>query len=200
MSIIVDDRENLEPGAGITAAPAADGLVGLDTPDPFAGYEDYFGFDEIETWYFPDGKQWMKFKKLNEGDRAKYLRATRPDVTINQRSGDAKIPMDTANDRRELILASVVDWSIARRSPKNPSQFEMVPFSGQAQGSAVGQWLQKANPALVSKLEKAIRMANPWLMNEMSVEQIDKEIADLQELRKAAEEREVRDAAFQVAA
>jgi hypothetical protein len=193
MATHVDDRENLEPGAGLLTAPAPEGQPIM--VDPYAGYEDYFGFDETEVWTFPDGKQWIKFKKLNEGMRARYLRATRPDVTINQKSGDARIPFDQANDRRELILASVIDWNIVRRNPRSGS-FEQVPFGGGSQGGNLAQWLQSANPAIISQLEKAIRLANPWLMNEMSSEQIKKEIADLEELLKAAEEREAKEVAF----
>lgn len=195
MSTHVDDRENLEPGAGITSAPNPDGLLGIDVLDPFAGYSDYYGFDETEIWYFPDGKQWLKFKKLNEGDRAKYLRATRPDVTINQKSGDARIPFDQANDRHELILSAVIDWHVVTRSAKT-GKFELIPFSS-GKGGNVGQWIQKADPSIIASIDKAIRKSNPWLLNEMSVEQIDKEIADLTELRKAASDREERESTFQ---
>jgi hypothetical protein len=193
MATFVDDRENLEPGAGITGAPAPDQLIGAD---PFAGYNDYFGFDEEETWFFPDGRQWIKFKKMNEGARAKFSRLTRPDITINQKSGDAKIPFDQANERKQLILSSVVDWHIVTRNPKT-QMLELVPFSGgTSSGGNLSQWIDKANPALVAELEKAIRKANPWMLAEMSVKDIDREISDLQELRKAAVEREEREEAF----
>jgi hypothetical protein len=162
--------------------------------NPFNGMENYYSFDERERWYFPDGIQWIEFKKLTEGDRARYLKATRSDVHLNQKSGEARIPFDQSADRRELLLASITDWYIASFVTGRP---QLVPFqpttnsSGKpVLGGVVSQWIQSANPEILASLEKAIRKYNPWLLNEMSVEQIDKEIADLQELRVAAEKRE----------
>lgn len=189
MALEPDDRENLEPGMpnGLISPPL---FQEDDTPDdPFAGYEDYYGFDERDRWLFPDGKQWIEFKKLNEGERAKYLKATRSDVTINQRSGDAKIPFDQSNDRRQLLLQSITDWHIVMKDPRTGT-FRPIAFGNNGEGSPLGVWLAKANPAILQRIEKAVRMANPWLMSEMTAEQIRKEIEDLEELLKVAEERE----------
>ncbi len=156
--------------------------------DPFNGYENYYAFDEKDRWIFPDGKQWIEFRKLTEGDRAKYLKATRSDVHLNQRSGEARIPFDQSADRKELLLHSITDWHIVSFVTGRP---QLIPFQpGSSKGGVVAQWIDRADPAILAQLEKAIRKANPWLLNEMSVEQIDKEIADLQELREAAEKRE----------
>lgn len=185
-----DDREKLEPGAGITSAAAPPLSAGIAT-DQFAGYSDYFGFDEDAVWEFPDGRQWIKIKKLTEGMRGKFMRNTRPDLTINQRSGDAKIPIDQAKERLELIMASVVDWHIVRKHPKT-SALELVAFNR----AVLGQWIEAANPALVADLEKFIRKSNPWMLTEMSAEEIRKQIAELEELLAVAEEKEAREAQF----
>lgn len=189
MALETDDRENLEPGmpGGLFSTPAIQS--DSDPSDPFTGYEDYYGFDERDRWNFPDGKQWVEFKKLTEGDRAKYLKSTRADVTINQRSGDAKIPFDQSNDRRQLLMHSVTDWHIVAKNPKT-NKFQPIAFGNNGEGSPLGQWLTRANPEILARIEKAIRMANPWLMSEMTADQIRKEIADLEELLKVAEERE----------
>lgn len=156
--------------------------------DISTGYVDYFGFDEREKWVFPDGKQWIEFKKLDEGARAKFLKATRSDVHLNQRSGEARIPFDQSRERKQLLMHSITDWHMVRQGPKG---WQPVPFHNNGtEGCTLAQWIDKSNPALLSRIEKAIRMANPWLMAEMSVEQIDKEIADLQELRETAVQRE----------
>ncbi len=190
---------NQHPGGGDSYGP--------DTPmpqhaeaDPFNGYENYFSFDERERWYFPDGKQWIEFKKLTEGDRARYLKATRSDVHLNQKSGEARIPFDQSEDRRQLLLAAITDWHIVSFVTGRP---QLIPFqpTTNAQGKVnlggtVSQWLQNANPEVLGSLEKSIRKYNPWLLNEMSVEQIDKELADLQELRIAAEKREAEEGNF----
>jgi hypothetical protein len=168
--------------------------------DPFNGYENYYSFDEREQWLFPDKKQWIQFKKLTEGDRARYLKATRSDVHLNQKSGEARIPFDQSADRRELLLASITDWHIVSFATGRPVPIPFQPpvnTSGKTiLGGTVSQWIQNANPEILGSLEKAIRKYNPWLLNEMSVEQIDKEIADLTELRTAAEKREAEEANF----
>lgn len=160
-----------------------------DGNNDYAGYVDYFGFDERERWFLPDGKQWIEFKKLNEGDRARYLKATKSDVHLNQRSGEARIPFDQSKERKELLLASCTDWHMVRKG--RGGNWEPVAFvNNGTPGCQFAQWIDKANPTILAQLEKAIRKANPWLLNELTVEQIDKEIADLQELRVAAEKRE----------
>lgn len=170
------------PGANSVPEPINQG--------DYTEYVDYFGFDERERWMFPDGQQWIEFKKLNEGERAKFLKATRSDVHLNQRSGEARIPFDQSKERKQLLLHSCTDWFTVRKNPRN-SKWEPVAFANNGtEGCAFAQWIDKANPAVLSRLEKAIRMANPWLMAEMTVEQIDKEISDLQELREAAAKRE----------
>lgn len=173
-------------GGGDSYVSPTDSLA--TDPDPFNGFENYYSFDETETWFFPDNKQWIQFRKLTEGDRAKYLKATRSDVHLNQKSGEARIPFDQSADRKELLLHSIVDWYIVMFTSGRP---QLVAFNpGKSPGGVLAQWIDRANPAVLAQLEKAIRKANPWLLNEMSVEQIDKEIADLQELRVVAEKRE----------
>lgn len=159
--------------------------------DPFNGYENYYSFDEKDRWYFPDGRQWIEFKKLTEGDRAKYLKATRSDVHLNQKSGEARIPFDQSEDRKSLLIHSITDWHIVAFIGGKPTPMPFQPTSTGGKGGVVAQWIDRANPAVLAQLEKAIRKANPWLLNEMSVEQIDKEITDLQELREVAAKREV---------
>lgn len=180
----------------------AQSIVGQDEADPWAGYEDYFGFDERVKWYFPDGKQWIEFKKLTEGDRAKYLKATRSDVHLNQQTKEARMALDQSQDRKQLLLHSITDWHIVhiQRNPDGSRRITPIPFNpNTSPGGDLAKWIDRQNPALLADLEKKIRKVNPWLMADMTVEQIDKEIADLQELRVAAEEREAREGAFQAA-
>lgn len=177
-----------------------------DPADPWAGYEDYFGFDERERWTFPDGKQWIEFKKLTEGDRAKFLKATRSDVHLNQQTKEARVAFDQSGERKALLLHSLTNWHMVhiQRNPDGTRTVTPVPFpverSGtHSPGGKLAQWIDNANPAVLAELEKAIRKANPWLLNEMTVEQLDKEIADLQELREKALEREAREKTFPAA-
>jgi hypothetical protein len=146
-------------------------------------YEDYFGFDETLRWFFPDGKQYIEFHVMNEGQRAKFQKLTNKDITLRRQSGDASIKVDPAEERYALLTSSVIGWLIYRNG-------DPVPFSSGKPGSTFEQWLDKANPKLVDDLEFTIRKANPWMQADMSVEQIDEEIDRLTDLRKQAEERQ----------
>lgn len=167
--------------------------AGVDTEDSL--FEDYFGFDEKQTFYLPDGKQYIEFQVMTEGKRAQYQRATNRDITLQRTTGDAKMKVDPATDRQELLKASVVGWHIVRHHPNkgaksDPASWVPVPFSIGSPGGEFEKWLAGTNPKIVDALEKAVRKSNPWLMAEMSVEDIDKEIENLHEMREEAVKRE----------
>lgn len=147
-------------------------------------YEDYFGFTDRKKWYFPDGFQFIEFKVMSEGDRKRYQADTRADVTVERASGNAKMSMDPGSERWTLIKTSVIDWHLMKKTPQN--KWQKVEYNKQA----FENWLGSANPTLVDALEKEIRKANPWLLQDMTVEDIDKEIASLQEMREVAVKRE----------
>src|SRR5690242_1067293 len=90
--------------------------VPQDEFDEYAGYVDYFGFEKTHIFKLPDGKQWIQFKSLNEGQRAQYESKTSRDIKINRRTDDAAIKMAPAEDRHALIDASVTGWNIVRRN------------------------------------------------------------------------------------
>jgi hypothetical protein len=151
-------------------------------------FVDYFGFGRDEVFALPDGKQEIFFKVMNEGQRAQFQKRTSKDIKFNRASGDAAIKADQAEERHELILSSVTGWSLRRRGPQG---WDVVPFSTGGANSALAQWLKVADPKIVDDLELAIRRANPWMQADMSVEEIDKEIERLQDLRKEVEAREL---------
>jgi glucan phosphorylase len=159
-----------------------------DDENVYSGYADYFGFDESFNFMMPDGKQFISFKAMNEGDRAKYEAKTSRDVKFNRRTDDAAISMNAAADRHELIQTSVTGWNFVRRNARG--KIEPVPFSNSGPGGTFNQWLSKANPKIVSDLANAIRKANPWMTDEMDVEQVDEEMKRLQELRQELVERD----------
>jgi hypothetical protein len=157
--------------------------------EPEVEFEDYFGFDDFHTFTLPDGKQWFKFKVMNEGDRAKFQRLTNKDIKINRTSQDAIIATDVAAERHMLITQSVVDWyMLARMEPGAAPQ--PVGFSLSAGKINLQVWLAKANPKIVDDLELAIRQANPWMQADMTTDEIDKEIQRLNELRDEVTKRE----------
>lgn len=142
-------------------------------------YDDYWSFEQTKRYIFPDTVQWIEFQVMNEGQKSMYQKEINRDITINRRSGDAKIKSDIADERHALIKKSVVNWSMFRNG-------QMVPYSQ----SMFANWLGAADPRLVEALEFAIRKANPWLQGDMSVKDIDEELERLKELREEAVKRE----------
>jgi hypothetical protein len=169
----------------------------IDTPPPVevVEYEDYFGFEETKTFTLPDGRQQIFFAVMNEGAKSKFQQKVNRDIHLNRATNDARIKTDPAGERRALIEESVTGWSLMRRNAAS-GQWEPAPFSKGSPGSELSKWLDKANPNLVEKLEDAIRKANPWLLGEMTVEQIDEEMQRLADLRVQVIEQQEKAAAF----
>lgn len=140
---------------------------------------DYFGFAEEHRYTFPDGKSYITFQSLNEGAKAKFQKESSRDLVLERQSGNARVKMDAAADRHALIKAACTGWNLKRGG-------EDVPFNP----IQLNDFLTLANPRIVDELELAIRKANPWLLAEMTSEDIDKEIENLLEMKKIAQERE----------
>lgn len=140
---------------------------------------DYFGFQETHKHYLPDGVSYFEFITMNEGAKAKYQKSTSRDLVLERTSGNARMKVDPATERHELIQACVIDWNLTRGD--EPVKFNRI---------QLGDFLTLASPRIVEDLEKAIRKVNPWLLAEMTVADIDREIENLKEMRDVAEERE----------
>ena len=159
--------------------------------EPEASFEapaqyDYFGFAKDDKFYFPDGVTWMQFNVMNEGAKTKFQKQTQKDLVLERQSGNARMKVDPGIERHEIIRQSVTNWNLVRGAQKTP-----VPYSDRA----LKDFLELSDPKLVEDIEKAIRKANPWLLGEMTVKDIDREIESLQEMRAVAEKREA-DAVF----
>lgn len=134
--------------------------------------EDYFAFENTHRTMLPDGKQWVEHRELNEGQKRKYQNSINRDVVIRRASGDASMKMAPGDERHALLKVALIDWHVMRAGVE-------VPFTPKA----LDEFLDKAPPKIIDMIEKDVRKANPWLLAEMSVEDIDREIAQLQELR-----------------
>lgn len=150
-------------------------------------YENYFGFETTEKYFLPDGKQWIAFKPMNEGARAKYEAKTQKDISFNRRTDDAKVRVNASEDRHELIYESVCDWFLVQRDPTG--EWLKVPFSS-GKGGTFSQWLLRANPKIVNELHRAIQNANPWMIADQDPAQIKEEIARLEQMYEEAVKRE----------
>jgi hypothetical protein len=147
-------------------------------------YVDYWGTDEEIKHFLPDGKQYFVLKIMNEGAKSQFQKMTNQDLIVG-RDNTATVKMNPAKERHELIKASVTGWNLMQKDKKD-GNFYPAPFSIRS----LDAWLEVAPPKIVEDLEYAIRMANPWMQSEMTVEEVDKEIDRLTELRASLRERE----------
>lgn len=153
----------------------------LDPPraDTISGQQDYFGFAQNERHMLPDGRSWVDLAVLNEGQRRRYQNGTSRELKLKRNSGDAMLKMATGDDKYELLKVAIVGWNLQRNGSP-------VAFNPQT----LEQFLSGANPKIIDDIEKRVRKMNPWLLSEMTVEQIDEEIASLQEMRAVRAEEE----------
>lgn len=152
----------------------------VEAPEPSQPVQaDYFGFEETHTVMLPDGVSWVQHQTLNEGARRKYLNSVNREVRLAKATGDAILNMQTGEERHALLKSAITGWNLTRDG-------QPVPFNG----GQLDQFLTKANPKIIDKIEKDIRKHNPWLAQDISIEDIDEQIKELQEMRekKVAEE------------
>src|SRR3954468_7258484 len=135
-------------GAGISAddAPKISPAIDPDTP-PIIDY--WTGPPQELIWYFPDGVQFIKYLPMNHGMRAQYSAQTNKELTLDRKSGNAKIKTDMSGDTDVLIQISVTGWYVTRGGVPQP-------FSKSGPGSPLFQFLKQADPTIVDSLEKAI--------------------------------------------
>lgn len=150
--------------------------AGVDPTDPVQ--VDYFGFEENHTVPLPDGKSFILHQTLNEGSRRQYLNNVNREVRLQKQSGDAILKMQTGEERHALLTSAIVGWDLVRKNDKT-GEIEKVPFSAQN----LKRFLDSANPKIVDVIEKDVRKHNPWLMQDVTVEDIDEQIAELEEMR-----------------
>lgn len=158
-------------------------------------YNDYFGFDENITWELPgqdhipaEKRQYIKFKRMTEGMRAKYQHEARTGVVLEKITQNTILDLDQAAERVALIKISVKaakQWRMMRRDSPNGSFYE-VGYSDKT----FDAWLDGAAPDLIDKFERVIRDANPWLTSEQSSEDLEKERDRLDDLIEKAKQRE----------
>jgi len=153
-------------------------------PDAGESYENYWGVDETFKYYLPDGKQFFEIKPMDEGGKSKFQKMTNKGLRMNQRTQDATIDVDPANERHTLIKESVVGWKIMQKGPEGSWSEFPCPADANLRRRNLETILDRFNPKAVQDLEFFIRTKNPWMQADMDVEQIDEEIERLTDLRK----------------
>lgn len=168
--------DTLEPTNPNTAAPG----VEYDAP-----FEDYWGTQEVHRFLLPDGKQYFDIKPMDEGGKTRFQKKTNKGVRVNQRSQDAHLDLDPADERHTLIKESVVSFKIMQKGADGQwSEFPCPPEGDSRLKSSIEKLLEKFNPKVIQDLEFFIRTKNPWMQADMDIEEIDKEIDRLHELRR----------------
>lgn len=150
-----------------------------DVPAPV----DYFAAAETYIVTLPDGVSKLTCQVFNEGMRKKYQKAGNKEVRIHRASRDAYFKISSAEEREALLESAIVGWNL-----QSMHRGEMVekPFNQ----STLKDFLQKAPPSVIDHIEKEVRKQETWLLDDMTVEDIDKQIEELQELRSEVEARE----------
>lgn len=136
----------------------------------------YFGFEERHQCFLPDGKSFIEHTTLNEGARRKYLNKINREVAIKRASGDAVMKMASGDEKHALLEEAIVGWNLLGPDG-NP-----ITFVKGSPGSTLSQFLNVADPRIVDIIEKDIRKHNPWLMADMTSEDIKKQMEDLEEM------------------
>lgn len=171
-------RAEEESGAATAAAMEAAGV-----PVTEGASVSYFGFEEIHRVYLDptrDGS-YVEHKLLNEGARRKYLNKVNRDIMLQRSTGNAIMRMQQGDEKHELLESAICGWNLVG------AQGEPLVFDK----NKLQKFLSEANPVVIDRIEKDIRLRNPWLLTEITVEEIDKQIAELQEMRaKKVEEDE----------
>lgn len=175
----------------MTQEPITGNVVNEDNS---GSYESYWGTDEVHRFWLPDGKQYFDIKPLDEGGKARFQKTTNKGIRMNQRSNEAHLDVDPAEERHQLIRSSVVSWNIMQPAPDGTfSQFPCP--DGDAQRTRqIDVMLTKFNPKIIQDLEFFIRTKNPWMQADQKLEDLLEQREELEVLIKQAREREAGEA------
>jgi hypothetical protein len=136
---------------------------------------DYFGFEIVHRVTLPDGKSYIDHQVLNEGARRSYMNQVNREVRL-QKGGDAYMKMATGDERHELLKQAIVGWNLMTKNKDG----DLVPIN--FTGANLGKFLEAAPPKVIDVIEKDVREKNPWLLGDITVEDIREQISDLEEM------------------
>jgi hypothetical protein len=154
------------------------------TADEEAVQMDYFGFSDQEKVMLPDGRSYVLISALNEGGRRNYLNKVNREVVISKGTGDARMQMANGDERRILLKEAIVGWNLQTKA--SDARMVDVPFKE----SKLNEFLDRANPVVIDVIDKAVRAQNPWLNQDVTLEDLLKQRDELDEEieKKKAEE------------
>jgi hypothetical protein len=153
-------------------------------------YEDYWGVQETHRYTLKDGKQYFEVQPMDEGGKTRFQKMTNKGIRMNQRSQEATIDVDPADERHTLIRESVVGWRIMQKGPDGSFSEFPCPSDERLRHRAIDQLLTKFNPKVIQDLEFFIRTKNPWMQADMELEELYEERDRIEILIKQRKEQE----------
>lgn len=131
--------------------------------------------------------EYIEYRPMDGGMKAEFERRTAQDMWV-QTGGrqNMRMSLDNARNREALLEISISGWYLEKPSNQNPDIWESVAFTK----SNLRQWLNHADPTLLTELESEIRKANPWMLNEQSLEDLESARDELEEQIKAKRDLE----------
>jgi len=139
---------------------------------------DFFGAKEDEIVELDDAGSHVRVKYFVAGDKSKYLKALNRQVELGK-DGKSRIQISGAEDQAALLRVAITGWGIYQGE-------RALPFTN----NNLRDFLSKAPVDVLDTIEKQVRKMNPFLDDELTVEEIDAQITDLEELRAELIERE----------
>jgi methyl coenzyme M reductase alpha subunit len=146
-------------------------------------HKNYF-VTATEQKYELDKEQYIIYRKLSEGQRQRYQDSTASQLKVNQNTNEISVPLSTGKDRNNLLKASICGWKLFDEKDAE------IPFNDKT----LDDFVENIDPSVIDALERKIRTLNTWLLNNVTVEQIDEQIANLEEAKKELEKRDAKKA------
>ena len=140
---------------------------------PFAA-----GSETVHT--LSDGQTTVTVKRLNEGERRDFMKSTQKPLKVSQADQTVEMMPDMVGTRHALIKAALTDWNFevgGAPLPFNPGN--------------VRRLLDEGDPAVIDEIEEAARETNPWLLDDVSLDDLLDQREKLDEMidaKRAAEE------------
>lgn len=177
--IEVQEHEEAIRAQQMEEAMEADGVSVMEPVQ-----QSYFGFAETHRCILPDGVSYVEHQTLNEGERKKYQNSINREVAIKRSTQDAVMKMAAGDERHALLRAAIVGWNLVDQNGQ-PIPFTKQETHGRTTNqSTLDRFLNEAPPKVIDLIHKEVQKANPWLMGEMSVDDIKQQIEDLEEMLK----------------
>lgn len=140
---------------------------------------DYFGFEVTHKVMLPDGISFIEHKEMTEGARRLHLNESNRGLRIQRSTGDALVNTKPGDERHSLLKRAIVGWNLIQGD-------KFIPFNDRN----LGLFLESANPRIVELVEKDVRKHNPWLLADLTLEDMVKERDNLNEMIEVKEKED----------